>query len=69
MLLQEVEEKRSAVEQRVKQRMTKVQMQRKTLRALFEGEEHRLSELRIVLLGETEWEEFSRKHHPGQRGV
>ncbi|XP_064176261.1 uncharacterized protein LOC135246923 [Anguilla rostrata] len=51
MLLQEVEEKRSAVEQRVKQRMTKVQMQRKTLRALFEGEEHRLSELRIVLLG------------------
>ncbi|XP_064172354.1 uncharacterized protein LOC135244085 [Anguilla rostrata] len=51
MLLQEVEEKRRAVEQRVKQRMTKVQMQRKTLRALFEGEEHRLSELRIVLLG------------------
>ncbi|XP_064176619.1 uncharacterized protein LOC135247237 [Anguilla rostrata] len=52
MLLQEVEEKRRAVEQRVKQRMTKVKMQRKTLRALFEGEEHRLSELRIVLLGE-----------------
>ncbi|XP_064176262.1 GTPase IMAP family member 8-like [Anguilla rostrata] len=51
MLLQEVEEKRRAVEERVKQRMTKVQMQRKTLRALFEGEEHRLSELRIVLLG------------------
>ncbi|XP_064170430.1 GTPase IMAP family member 4-like [Anguilla rostrata] len=37
MLLQEVEEKRRAVEQRVKQRMTKVQMQRKTLRAIFEG--------------------------------
>ncbi|KAJ8358486.1 hypothetical protein AAFF_G00435840 [Aldrovandia affinis] len=31
--------------------MTKVQKQRKALRALFEGEEHRLSELRIVLLG------------------
>ncbi|KAJ8343329.1 hypothetical protein SKAU_G00306580 [Synaphobranchus kaupii] len=52
MLLQEMEEKRRAVEERVKQRMTKVQKQRKTLRALFEGEEHRLSELRIVLLGE-----------------
>ncbi|KAJ8343333.1 hypothetical protein SKAU_G00306620 [Synaphobranchus kaupii] len=51
MLLQEVEEKRRAVEERVKQRMTKVQKQRKTLRALFEGEEHRLSELWIVLLG------------------
>ncbi|KAJ8345948.1 hypothetical protein SKAU_G00301410 [Synaphobranchus kaupii] len=51
MLLQEVEEKRRAVEERVKQRMMKVQKQRKTLRALFEGEEHRLSELRIVLLG------------------
>ncbi|XP_064172213.1 GTPase IMAP family member 4-like [Anguilla rostrata] len=37
MLLQEVEEKRRAVEQRVKQRMMKVQMRRKTLRALFEG--------------------------------
>ncbi|KAG5832713.1 hypothetical protein ANANG_G00294080, partial [Anguilla anguilla] len=44
MLLQEVEEKRRAVEERVKQRMTKVQNQRKTLRALFWGEEHRLSE-------------------------
>ncbi|KAJ8272331.1 hypothetical protein COCON_G00111900 [Conger conger] len=52
MLLQEVEEKRRAVEEQVKQRMMKVQKQRKTLRALFEGEEHRLSELRIVLLGE-----------------
>ncbi|KAJ8345936.1 hypothetical protein SKAU_G00301290 [Synaphobranchus kaupii] len=51
MLLQEVEEKRRAVEERVKQRMMKVQKQRETLRALFEGEEHRLSELRIVLLG------------------
>ncbi|KAJ8345947.1 hypothetical protein SKAU_G00301400 [Synaphobranchus kaupii] len=50
-LLQEVEEKRRAVEERVKQRMMKVQKQRKTLRALFKGEEHRLSELRIVLLG------------------
>ncbi|KAJ8332131.1 hypothetical protein SKAU_G00428960, partial [Synaphobranchus kaupii] len=50
-LLQEVEEKRRAVEERVKQRMMKVQKQRKNLRALFEGEEHRLSELRIVLLG------------------
>ncbi|KAJ8343334.1 hypothetical protein SKAU_G00306630 [Synaphobranchus kaupii] len=53
MLLQEMEEKRRAVEERVKQRMMKVQKQRKTLRALFEGEGHRLSELRIVLLGET----------------
>ncbi|KAJ8345951.1 hypothetical protein SKAU_G00301440 [Synaphobranchus kaupii] len=51
MLLQEVEEKRRAVEERVKQRMMNVQKKRKTLRALFEGEEHRLSELRIVLLG------------------
>ncbi|KAJ8345937.1 hypothetical protein SKAU_G00301300 [Synaphobranchus kaupii] len=51
MLLQEVEEKRRAEEERVKQRMMKVQKQRNTLRALFEGEEHRLSELRIVLLG------------------
>ncbi|XP_064172209.1 GTPase IMAP family member 4-like [Anguilla rostrata] len=51
MLLQEVEKKRRAVEAQVKQRMMKVQKQRKTLRALFEGEEHRLSELRIVLLG------------------
>ncbi|KAJ8254112.1 hypothetical protein COCON_G00207240 [Conger conger] len=50
-LLQKVEEKRMAVEERVKQRMMKVQKQRKTLRALFQGEEHRLSELRIVLLG------------------
>ncbi|KAJ8345919.1 hypothetical protein SKAU_G00301120 [Synaphobranchus kaupii] len=53
-LLQEVEEKRRAVEERVKQRMMKVQEQRKTLRALFDGEEHRLSELRIVLLGGRE---------------
>ncbi|XP_061079263.1 LOW QUALITY PROTEIN: uncharacterized protein LOC133114083 [Conger conger] len=52
MLLQEVEEKRRAMEERVKQRMTNVRKQRKTLQALFEGEEHRLSELRIVLLGE-----------------
>ncbi|KAJ8361837.1 hypothetical protein AAFF_G00418540, partial [Aldrovandia affinis] len=51
MLLQEVEEKRRTVEERVKQRMTKVQKQRKALRVLFKGEEHRLSELRIVLLG------------------
>ncbi|KAJ8254113.1 hypothetical protein COCON_G00207250 [Conger conger] len=50
-ILQKVEEKRMAVEERVKQRMMKVQKQRKTLRALFQGEEHRLSELRIVLLG------------------
>ncbi|KAJ8358184.1 hypothetical protein AAFF_G00027060, partial [Aldrovandia affinis] len=54
MLLQEVEEKRRTVEERVKQRMTKVQKQRKALRALFKGEEHRLSELRIVLLGAGE---------------
>ncbi|KAJ8345934.1 hypothetical protein SKAU_G00301270 [Synaphobranchus kaupii] len=53
MLLQEVEEKRRAVEERVKQRMMKVQKRRKALRALFGGEEHRLSELRIVLLGGT----------------
>ncbi|XP_036378515.1 uncharacterized protein LOC118773609, partial [Megalops cyprinoides] len=52
MLLQEVEEKRRAVEEGAKQRLMKVQKQRKTLRALFKGEEHRLSELRIVLLGE-----------------
>ncbi|XP_061080456.1 GTPase IMAP family member 8-like isoform X2 [Conger conger] len=51
MLLQEVEEKRRAMEEQVKQRMMKVQKQRKTLRALFQGEEHCLSELRIVLLG------------------
>ncbi|XP_036376358.1 uncharacterized protein LOC118772169 [Megalops cyprinoides] len=50
-LLQEVEEKRRAVEERAKQRLMKVQKQRKTLRARFKGEEHRLSELRIVLLG------------------
>ncbi|KAG7487398.1 hypothetical protein MATL_G00022840, partial [Megalops atlanticus] len=51
MLLQEVEEKRRAVEERAKQRLMKVQKQRKALRALFRGEEHHLSELRIVLLG------------------
>ncbi|KAG7487366.1 hypothetical protein MATL_G00022490 [Megalops atlanticus] len=51
MLLQEVEEKRRAVEERAKQRLMKVQKQRKTLRTLFHGEEHHLSELRIVLLG------------------
>ncbi|XP_061115049.1 GTPase IMAP family member 8-like [Conger conger] len=51
LLLQEVEENRSAVEKRAKQRMMKVQKQRKTLRTLFEGEDHGLSELRIVLLG------------------
>ncbi|XP_036376333.1 GTPase IMAP family member 8-like [Megalops cyprinoides] len=50
MLLQEVEEKRRAVEERARQRLMKVQKQRKSLRALFK-EEHRLSELRIVLLG------------------
>ncbi|KAJ8358148.1 hypothetical protein AAFF_G00030070, partial [Aldrovandia affinis] len=36
MLLQEVEEKRRTVEERVEQRMMKVQKQRKALRALFE---------------------------------
>ncbi|KAJ8362342.1 hypothetical protein AAFF_G00379650, partial [Aldrovandia affinis] len=51
MLLQEVEEKRRTVEERVEQRKIKVQKQRKALRVLFKGEEHRLSELRIVLLG------------------
>ncbi|XP_036376346.1 uncharacterized protein LOC118772160 [Megalops cyprinoides] len=51
MLLQEVEEKRRAVEERAKQRLMKVQKQRKTLRELYKGEEHRLSELKIVLLG------------------
>ncbi|KAJ8358143.1 hypothetical protein AAFF_G00030110, partial [Aldrovandia affinis] len=54
LVIREVEEKRRTVEERVEQRMTKVQKQRKALRALFEGEEHRLSELRIVLLGERE---------------
>ncbi|KAG7453546.1 hypothetical protein MATL_G00264660 [Megalops atlanticus] len=51
MLLQEVEEKRRTVEERSEQRLIKVQKQRKSLRALFKGEEHHLSELRIVLLG------------------
>ncbi|KAJ8369748.1 hypothetical protein SKAU_G00097760 [Synaphobranchus kaupii] len=51
MLLQEMEENRRAVEERVKRRMMKVQKQRKTLRALFEVEEHHLSELKMVLLG------------------
>ncbi|KAJ8377543.1 hypothetical protein AAFF_G00256390 [Aldrovandia affinis] len=51
LVIDEVEEKRRTVEERVEQRMTKVQKQRKALRALFEGGEHRLSELRIVLLG------------------
>ena len=37
MLLQEVEEKRRAVEERAKQRMMKVLEQRKTLQALFQG--------------------------------
>ncbi|KAI1882378.1 hypothetical protein AGOR_G00250070 [Albula goreensis] len=50
--LQELEEKRRAVEERGKQRLMKVQKQRETLRALLMGESHRLSELRIVLLGE-----------------
>ncbi|XP_036378527.1 LOW QUALITY PROTEIN: uncharacterized protein LOC118773618 [Megalops cyprinoides] len=50
-LLQEVEEKRRAVEERAKQRLMKLQKQKKTLRELYKGDKHRLSELRIVLLG------------------
>ncbi|KAG9342187.1 hypothetical protein JZ751_016689 [Albula glossodonta] len=49
--LQELREKRRAVEERGKQRLMKVQKQRETLRALLMGESVQDSELRIVLLG------------------
>ncbi|XP_036417907.1 uncharacterized protein LOC118801649 [Colossoma macropomum] len=49
-ILQEVEEKRRAEEERVKQRMMKVQKQREDFK-LYMCDSHRLSELRIVLLG------------------
>ncbi|XP_036410517.1 GTPase IMAP family member 8-like [Megalops cyprinoides] len=50
-LIQEMEERRRAVEEKAKQRWMDVQEQRKALRNLLEGKEHHLSELRIVLLG------------------
>ncbi|KAI4897024.1 hypothetical protein NFI96_027875, partial [Prochilodus magdalenae] len=49
-ILQEVEEKKKAEEERVKERMMKVQKQREHIRSLM-SDSHRLSELRIVLLG------------------
>ncbi|KAL6463244.1 hypothetical protein MHYP_G00276350 [Metynnis hypsauchen] len=49
-ILQEVEEKRRAEEERAKERMMKVKKHREDLRALM-SDSHRLSELRIVLLG------------------
>ncbi|KAI1884206.1 hypothetical protein AGOR_G00224040 [Albula goreensis] len=50
-LLQKMEKKRRGVTERGKERMMKVQKQRKTLRALLKAEEQHLSEFRIVLLG------------------
>ncbi|XP_036436880.1 uncharacterized protein LOC118815053 [Colossoma macropomum] len=49
-ILQEVEEKRRAEEERAKERMTKVQKQNEHIRTWI-GDAHHLSELRIVLLG------------------
>ncbi|KAI4888852.1 hypothetical protein NFI96_028238 [Prochilodus magdalenae] len=49
-ILQEVEEKRRAEEERVKERLTRVQKQKEEIRTLV-GDSHHLSELRIVLLG------------------
>ncbi|KAI4888851.1 hypothetical protein NFI96_007631 [Prochilodus magdalenae] len=49
-ILKEVEEKRRAEEERVKERMMKVQKQREYIRSLM-SDSLRLSELRIVLLG------------------
>ncbi|XP_029544595.2 GTPase IMAP family member 8 [Oncorhynchus nerka] len=49
-ILLEIEEKRKAEEESAKQRLMKVQEQRKTLRSLM-GDSLHLSELRIVLLG------------------
>ncbi|KAI4890649.1 hypothetical protein NFI96_026378 [Prochilodus magdalenae] len=49
-ILQEVESKRRAVEERVKERMMKVQRQRENFK-VFRDVTHHLSELRIVLLG------------------
>ncbi|KAG7454989.1 hypothetical protein MATL_G00251730 [Megalops atlanticus] len=52
-VLQVVEKKRKDFERKMKQRMIRVQKQRQTLRTLQGGETHRLSELRMVLLGRT----------------
>uniref|UniRef100_A0A3B4C2J1 AIG1-type G domain-containing protein n=1 Tax=Pygocentrus nattereri TaxID=42514 RepID=A0A3B4C2J1_PYGNA len=49
-ILQEVEEKRRAEEERAKERMMKVKKQKKHNRSQI-GDTHHLSELRIVLLG------------------
>ncbi|KAI4897023.1 hypothetical protein NFI96_027876 [Prochilodus magdalenae] len=49
-ILQEVEEKRRAEDERAKERMIKVQKKKENLRSHMPGS-HRLSELRIVLLG------------------
>ncbi|KAL7834353.1 hypothetical protein SRHO_G00286000 [Serrasalmus rhombeus] len=49
-ILEEVEEKRKVEEDRAKERMMKVQKRRKDIQAKM-GDKHRLSELRIVLLG------------------
>uniref|UniRef100_A0A3B3TEQ9 GTPase IMAP family member 4-like n=1 Tax=Paramormyrops kingsleyae TaxID=1676925 RepID=A0A3B3TEQ9_9TELE len=51
MIIEKVEEKKRSVEERAKQRMMKVENQRKTLRALINEQTQDLSELRIVLLG------------------
>ncbi|XP_072561270.1 GTPase IMAP family member 8-like isoform X2 [Paramormyrops kingsleyae] len=51
MIIEKAEEKKKSVEERAKQRMMKVENQRKTLRALFKEQTQDLSELRIVLLG------------------
>ncbi|XP_048848261.1 GTPase IMAP family member 8-like [Brienomyrus brachyistius] len=51
MMIEKVEEKKRSVEERGKQRMMKVENQRKALRALFKEQTQDLSDLRIVLLG------------------
>ncbi|KAG7455401.1 hypothetical protein MATL_G00256300 [Megalops atlanticus] len=48
---QELEEKRRLIEERVTQRVMKVQKQREKLQALLKGRGDHLSKLRIVLLG------------------
>ncbi|KAL7834351.1 hypothetical protein SRHO_G00285980 [Serrasalmus rhombeus] len=52
-ILQEVEEKRRAEEERAKERMMKVQNQKMKIRSQI-SERHNISELRIVLLGYTD---------------
>uniref|UniRef100_A0A4W5M1W7 AIG1-type G domain-containing protein n=1 Tax=Hucho hucho TaxID=62062 RepID=A0A4W5M1W7_9TELE len=49
-ILEKIEERKKAEEERAKQRLMKVQEQRKTLRSLV-GDSLHLSELRIMLLG------------------